>query len=526
MESLTGHGMREMMAASTRLLEQQAHTIDSLNVFPVPDGDTGTNMLLTMRSSMAEASRCGDAGVGVVAQAMARGALMGARGNSGVILSQALRGIALSLKGKERLDCDSLAAALREAVSVAYKGVSKPVEGTILTVLRESATAAQAPGAHDLVQVMERVVAEARASVQRTPDLLPVLRQAGVVDAGGQGILAILEGAWRHLKGGEEEQAATVTHVSAAIASLAEEDYGYCTEFLLTGERLGLEAVREQLCQWGESVMVVGEDMLLRVHVHTHDPGRVLSYATSLGGVSQIKIENMLEQRREVVGSERAALPPMAVVAVALGEGLCRIFSSLGVSAVVSGGQTTNPSVEELLQVANSVPSDHVMLLPNNPNVIPAARQAAQLSRKRVEVIPSRSVPQGISALLAVSYQDSFEENLSRMEQSLARVKTGEVSRATRSSQWGGLNIKQGEALGLLEGEPAVIARTPVAALKALLSKMASEGDTLVTVYYSTDEDRVAAGSLRGWLRRRLPDLSLEMVSGGQPHYNYVLSVE
>lgn len=272
--------------------------------------------------------------------------------------------------------------------------------------------------------------------------------------------------------------------------------------------------------------MVVGEESLLRVHVHTHDPGRVLSYASSLGRLGQIKIENMLEQRREVVGGDKAPLLPIAVVAVALGEGLCRVLSSLGASAVVSGGHTMNPSVEDLLEVTQTVPSDQVILLPNNPNVIPAARQAAQLSRKRVEVIPSRSVPQGIAALLSLRGEDSLEESVSRMEQSLARVKTGEVSRATRSSQWGGLDIKQGQALGLVEGEPAVTARTPLAALKALLSRMSSEGDALATVYYSTDEDRAAACGLAEWMRRRLPGLTLEMVSGGQPHYNYVVSVE
>ncbi|MBI4297616.1 MAG: DAK2 domain-containing protein [Chloroflexi bacterium] len=527
MRYITGQGFKEMMAAGARSLERQAQAIDSLNVFPVPDGDTGTNMLLTMRSTLAEASRCSERGAGMVAQAMARGALMGARGNSGVILSQILRGMAQGLKGKERLDGPGLSLALKEAVAAAYKGVSQPVEGTILTVLREAAAAAQGQNGKDVVALMEMVVSEARASVLRTPHLLPVLRQAGVVDAGGQGLLAILEGALRYLRGERlDEEAEAPSPSYRALAVLEEADYGYCTEFLLSGQGLSEKAVRKQLSQWGESVMVVGDEALLRIHIHTHDSGRVLSYAVTLGTLSQVKIENMLEQRREVVGKGEPQALPLAPVAVAAGEGLARLLSSLGASAIVPGGQTMNPSVEELLRAVESVASEKVILLPNNPNIIPAAQQAAGLAQKRVEVVPARSIPQGIAALLALSYEASFEDNLERMRQALARVKTGEVTRATRSNQWGDLFIKKGDFLGLLEGEPAVTGRTPVAALKGLLLKMCPGEEGLVTIYYASEEDGAALASLRPWMRRRLPGQEMEIVCGGQPHYHYIVSVE
>ena len=527
-----GHDLRAMFSAATRWLERSAQTINSLNVFPVPDGDTGTNMLLTMRAASEEADLCLDESATAIAQAMAKGSLMGARGNSGVILSQIFRGLALGLNGKEWFTGTDLAAALVESSAFAYKGVTKPVEGTILTVIREAAAAAQEKSAlngNDVLAIMEATVDEARASVARTPELLPVLRQAGVVDAGGQGLYVVLEGALRYLRGETVEiEGRDEVPVAVAAKKLTETvEYGYCTEFLLENSSLGLEEVKEKLMNLGESVLVVGDESAIRVHLHTSDPGAALSYATSLGTLHQVKIENMQEQHRDFIAS-RPQLPATSIstVAVAAGKGITRAFYSIGATIVVPGGQTMNPSVEEVLKAVESVPSDMVILLPNNPNVLPSARQVRELTRKKVEVVPSETIPQGITALLALNYELDFDTNVAAMNQALTTVLTGQVTRAVRAMDVDGLPIKEGQSIAFFDGRLVAAADDLPGVVHCLLAIMDIEECGLVTVYYGADTDGAEAERVVETIRETYPTLETELVAGDQPHYNYIISAE
>ncbi|MCJ7621025.1 MAG: DAK2 domain-containing protein, partial [Anaerolineae bacterium] len=395
-----GQELKKILQAGTVWLERHASTINALNVFPVPDGDTGTNMLLTMRAALEEINATPDDSAAAVAQAAAHGALMGARGNSGVILSQMLRGIASSLKGKKQFDGADFAQALGEGSTTAYKGVIKPVEGTILTVGREAAEAAHSAvndGVQDFVLVMEQVVVGARDSLARTPLLLKVLRDAGVVDAGGQGLYVILEGGLRHLRGEPMETDEFLEAVPSAAARAPVEgkmEWGYCTEFVLQGKGLDLEEIKRRIGAWGDSALVVGDDSTIKVHVHTFRPGDVIGYASAKGTLHNIKIDNMQDQHREymVMGDDNTTPQPrqeevadgVAIVAVVSGDGLCRVFNSLGVSTIVPGGQTMNPSTQELLQAIEGLNEKYVIVLPNNDNVVLAAEKAKELSQKNV----------------------------------------------------------------------------------------------------------------------------------------------
>lgn len=526
-----GQDLRAMFSAATRWLERSAQTINSLNVFPVPDGDTGTNMLLTMRAASQEADLCRDESAAAIAQAMAKGSLMGARGNSGVILSQIFRGLALGLDGKEWFTGTDLAAALVESSAFAYKGVTKPVEGTILTVIREAAAAAQekARNGNDVLAIMEATVDEARASVARTPALLPVLRQAGVVDAGGQGLYVVLEGALRYLRGetveieGREE--APVAEAAHKLTGNVE--YGYCTEFLLGNSGLGLEEIKEKLMNLGESVLVVGDESAIRVHLHTPDPGAALSYATSLGTLRQVKIENMQEQHRDFIASQQQLMATsISTVAVAAGKGITQAFYSIGATIVVPGGQTMNPSVEEILQAVESVPSDMVILLPNNANVLPSARQVRELTRKKVEVVPSETIPQGITALLALNYELDFDTNVAAMNQALPTVLTGQVTRAVRAMDVDGLQIEEGQSIAFFDGRLVASADDVPGVVHCLLAIMDVEECGLVTVYYGADTDEAEAEQVVETIRETYPTLVTELVAGDQPHYNYIISAE
>ncbi len=425
-ESINGQELREMLDTATNWLEKSTSDIDALNVFPVPDGDTGTNMLLTMRSSVEEAYRATDSSASAVAQALAKGALMGARGNSGVILSQIWRGLAQGLQDKKSITGSDLAAALQQASEMAYKGISNPVEGTILTVVREASAAGQAQAAgngSDLVSVMEAVVSTANESVANTPALLPVLREAGVVDAGGQGLYTILEGALRYLRGEVEQMQFRKPQMITSnipqpvrlpqMAAVEEMPYGYCTEFLLKGERINTESVKARLKKKGESLIVVGDDTAVRIHIHTMDPGNVIRYGSSLGTLHQVAIRNMDEQHQDFLEmqKERAPAVDTATVAVVSGDGLAEVFTSLGTTAIVPGGQTMNPSIKDLLQAVKAVASDKVIILPNNKNIILTAEQVQPLTDKRVEVVPTQTIPQGVAALLSFDYEADFETN-------------------------------------------------------------------------------------------------------------------
>ena len=533
----SGKDLREMFRTGTRSLKQNVGAINALNVFPVPDGDTGTNMLLTMQAAMVEANQCPDNDASAIAQAMARGALMGARGNSGVILSQIMRGLAKGLDGKESFNGPDIANALVEASHLAYQAVTQPAEGTILTVVREASSAAQSLSSYgpcNLQSVLEATVNEAKESVTRTPSLLPVLKECGVVDAGGQGLCVILEGSLLYLRGEQlvEDEHTPELH-PGAVMSRVEMDvpkYGYCTEFLLGGNALDLDAIRATLSEMGDSLLVVGDRTTARIHVHTFDPGAVLSYGTSIGTLRQIKIDNMEDQHREFIAGQVGQGPlyvgTISTIAVASGEGLMQVFASLGATHVINGGQTMNPSVKDLLQATESVPANEVIILPNNPDIIPAAHQVDSLTTKNVAVVPCRTIPQGIAALMAFNQESDLETNVELMTDSISSVRTGEIVAAARSMRYNELQVKKGQVIGLLDEELVVAEYTMEGALRKLLERMDVHTSEIMTVYYGGSADWADAERLLDSVRPLYPDLEIEVVFGGQPYYDYLISVE
>ena len=539
-KSISGQELREMFAAATGWLEKSSAEIDALNVFPVPDGDTGTNMLLTMRSTIEEAYRAPDRSASAVAHAMAHGALMGARGNSGVILSQILRGLAQSLTEKESLTATDLAGALQESAVMAYKGMSNPVEGTMLTVIKDIATAVQVEVAGDdgdVVAVMETAVNAAGESVANTPNLLDVLRQAGVVDAGGQGLHTIFDGALRYLKGEMEQMRfrkpqiiVTDMHATKLPQMIAADEvpYGYCTEFLLKGEKLDTDKMRKKLEKKGESLIVVGDDATARVHIHTLEPGDVISYASSLGTLHQVSIRNMDEQHHDYleIQKDRGPAVDTAIVAVVAGEGLADVFTSLGVTAIVPGGQTMNPSTKDLLQAVEGAASDKVIILPNNKNIVATANQAQSLTEKKIEVVPTTTIPQGVAALLAFDYEANLESNTQIMTRAMATVKTIEICRAVRSAKLGDLKIKKKQPIGFLDGDMVVVGESGFEVLNKMLSTLGLSKIEVITIYYGADTKSAEAEQVASDIRSRYPQLQIEVVKGGQPHYNYIISIE
>ncbi len=540
--SCGGQEFRDMFAAGSGWLEKSVPDINAINVFPVPDGDTGTNMFLTMRSVIEEADRVSDDSVSAVAKAMAQGALMGARGNSGVILSQFFRGLAKGLDEKNSITGTDWAMALDEASRAAYKGLSQPVEGTMLTVIKDASKAAEEAARTEpdnLTKVTEAAVEAARNSVARTPLLLDVLREAGVVDAGGQGVYVLLEGALRYLEGKVEEMKYRRPQLVAAelpagtktaqIVAEAEEPYGYCTNFLLEGNKLNPDKIRKRLESKGQSIVVVGDETTIRVHIHTYDPGSIIRYATSLGTLHQLQVQNMDDQHVGFVEMQKERLPSLdiSVVAVAAGSGMREVFRSLGAAAIVLGGQTMNPSVQEILQAVESVPSQKVILLPNNKNIILAVSQVPSLTSKEVAVVPTRTVPQGIAALIAFNYEGGMEENVQAMEEAVATVKTVEITEAARSTQLQGLKIKKGQAIAIVDDENLVAAGDNTAeVLFEALDKAGIESAEVVTVYYGADIEAAQAEQVVQKIRDKYPEKQVEMVSGGQPHYRYIVSLE
>jgi len=539
--SISGQDLREMFVAATGWLEKSAADIDALNVFPVPDGDTGTNMLLTMRSSIEETYGAADSSASGVAQAMARGALMGARGNSGVILSQIWNGLAQGLAEKETITGSDLVEALLRASKVAYKGLSNPVEGTILTVIREAALAAQAHAADvsdDVVSVMEATVDAAKESVANTPTLLLVLKEAGVVDAGGQGLYTILEGALHYLKGETEQlklrrpwMVASSIPLTAKVPQMVgveEVPYGYCTNFVIKGQGLNPDKLRKRMEKQGQSVIVIGDDSAVRVHVHTIDPGAVMHYVLPLGTLHQINIRNMDEQYQDFLAMQKERMPAVdtAIVAVVAGEGLSNVFTSLGTTAIVPGGQTMNPSTKDLLQAVDAVPSEKVIILPNNKNIVLTANQVQSLTSKRIEVVPTKTIPQGVAALLAFDYEADLETNAENMNTAQSAVKSIEVTRAIRSTRLGGLDIKKKQAIGFLDGDLVAVADKTDEVLTEVLARVNPDEAEVVTIYYGADTKPAEAEQVSAAIRQQHPQLQVEVVQGGQPHYNYIASVE
>jgi len=546
-----GQGLKRLAAAGTAWLEQKYPAVNALNVFPVPDGDTGINMLLTMRNAWEEVATTAEDNVGAVAAMLAKGTLMGSRGNSGVILSQLWKGFAQALEGVDAFDAGQMAVAMRRASEFAdnVRGM-KPVEGTILTVARDGAQAAEvaAGQSSDLRTILAQVVEEMHESVERTPDLLVrdgvyVLRDAGVVDAGGLGLAYILEGMLRYLNGEVVEmsgdQVGEAAHLEGGI-DLSGLDFPYDVQFVLTGQHLDIDSISSTIASMGDSALVIGDANTLKVHVHVVNPGEPLDYAAELGTLSDVVVENMREQYQEFVlsqdGASAAALavePPevnagdVAAIVVAPGGGLERVFYSLGAARIVSGGQTMNPSTEELIAAVEALPTDKIILLPNNKNILMAAEQAAEhVQDKQVRVVASRTIPQGISALLALDAQGDLETVAQAMTNALGQVETGEITTATRTTRIGDVDVREGQLIGLHDDDLRVAGDSMAEVMRALLAEMGAADMELVTLYYGDGVNESEAQALARTMQEDYAGIEIEVVEGGQPHYHYILSAE
>jgi DAK2 domain fusion protein YloV len=524
-----GIGLKNMLHSGRRWLEAHADIVNSLNVYPVPDGDTGTNMVLTMRAALAQVDQASDHDVSTIAAAVAEGALMGARGNSGVILSQFLHGLAEGLQGRTTFTAADFARAAQLATAQAYQSVIEPVEGTILTIARAvSDTAQQSAQEHaDLAAFFVDVLHAAKIAQADTPLLLPILKEAGVTDSGGQGLVYLLEGALRYLQGQPVDEApADAEALVRATINVAGDAYGYDVQFLIRGSSLNVAAIRDHIDGIGWSALVVGDERLVKVHVHTKDPGVPLSYGAQQGIVSDVVVENLDEQaqafahRAEEVGQTTA-------VAVASGEGFARIFASLGVSQVVTGGQAHNPSVEDLLAAVNEISADNVVVLPNNSNVILAAQQAQKMAAdKNVVVLPTHTVPQGIAAMLSFNQHLDLDTNVQRMAETAQQVQTIAVTRVTRDSKFNGFKMKMGNVIGLLDNELVSTGEDMDDVSLDVLAGMDIDLYEISTIYFGQDSLLTQAQALAGKITARYPHLDVDVHEGGQPHYHYIISME
>ncbi|MEX2237045.1 MAG: DAK2 domain-containing protein [Dehalococcoidia bacterium] len=535
---LDGTALREMFLAATDWLEQNAEAINAINVFPIPDGDTGTNMFLTMRATMDAAADASGDSAAAVARAMADGALMGARGNSGVILSQIIGGLAAGMAGKDEVDPGELADAFGQATQAAYKAVTNPLEGTILTVCRAAGEAAlrrSGSPVDDITDILEEAVRAARVAVDSTPALLPVLKEAGVVDAGGQGLYVMFEGALSYLQGiqlttGDRKDFGAIDEGWLAQAHdlhEGEQAFGYCTEFVIKADGLSIETMRTELEPLGRSLLVVGDEHAAHVHVHTQDPGSIISYATSLGPLARVKVDNMELQHQQLAARpSRAPASAISVVAVGVGDGIIDVLKSMGASSVVEGGQTMNPSTAALVEAIKSAPGESVIVLPNNKNIVMAARQAATVAGKPTLVVEARSIPQGIAALLSFSPDKDLEENARAMGEAARAIRYAEVCKAVRTVKLSGIDVREGDYIAMVDGD--LVASTPAldAAVVDALDRMVSPDSSLVTLYHGESVTAAEASALAGQVEGRFPDVEAQVVRGGQPYYDYFLSVE
>ena len=564
--SLDAPALRDLFNAGLAWLERHYEIVNALNVFPVPDGDTGTNMLLTMKSACGEITDDRLETAGAAAKAAAHGALMGARGNSGVILSQILRGFSRSLDDRPAITGPMFAAALAEGSRIAYKGVNRPVEGTILTVVREAAAAAENAATldDDLRFILGRAVRAADEAVINTPKLLPVLAQAGKVDSGGKGLFFILEGMYRALTGeGTLAEAAVQAAAAApAVAPLPSKGmrelpplvYGFDVQFLVEAPHLDVAAIRARITALGDCPLVEGDETLVKVHVHVPDPGVALTYAVSLGFVTDVVVENMDDMHipemptgydpfppRFEDGAAAIAAAPLAdvaeigpiegpgLVAVVPGAGLAGVFRSLGTHAIISGGQTMNPSTADLLAAIRTLPVSEVILLPNNGNILMAAHQAVDIAAaegKAVQVVPSKSIPQGISALLAQNPRASLAQNGAAMTAALSHVQTGEVTVAVQDAHFDGIQVHVGDVIGLLNDTLSAAGPTAAAVAQTLLAQMGAADLEVITLYYGQPITADEAHALQESLHEHYPDQEIEVVEGGQPFYHYIISAE
>jgi len=540
---IDGQSFKRLVEAGLTWLRTNQQIVNALNVFPVPDGDTGTNMTLTLQSAWNEVKDKGTRHLGEMAAAFSKGALMGARGNSGVITSQILRGFSRGVHETDLLDKEAFVRALGEARDTAYKGVVKPVEGTILTVIKETAQAAEAAleSAQDAIEILEIAVKAADESVRRTPELLPILKQAGVVDSGGKGLFFFLEGMLRYVYGESLEtptmqvQPLSSMSLEGALEDVEEgQDYEVVVDFMPSGE-LDLHGFYGKLEEMGTSIQVGEGDGMYRMHIHVPTEKRYepIDYIMGIGTVTKVAIENLMAQMDDIQKSKASqvsftAVDPgnIAVVVVSPGAGISRIFASLGVAAVVAGGQTMNPSTQDILSSFENLPTDKVIILPNNKNIVMAANQAKEVTVKSVEVVPTRTIPQGLAAMLSFDPSGDVSSVAGKMSKAMSNVKTGEITVATRSVEIDGVTVKDGQVIALLDGKLVASAGTVESGVMELLEKANAESHEIVTLFYGEGMPHAEANRVADAIREKFPNLEVEVQEGGQPHYQFILSLE
>ena len=551
MTSINGLQFAKMVEMGSHHLHQNADYVDSLNVFPVPDGDTGTNMNLSMTSGAKETERNAQEHIGSTAQAFSKGLLMGARGNSGVILSQLFRGFSKQIEKEAEVNVKQFAEALKYGVDTAYKAVMKPVEGTILTVAKDAANVAveRMEDASDLIELLEIIVEEAKASLKRTPDLLPVLKEVGVVDSGGQGLVYVYEGFLACLKGEDlpekvimhsMDDLVNTEHHRSIQGFMNPEDieFGYCTEFMVKLDSDKLfdkpfdEAIfRQDLSRMGDSLLVISDEEVVKVHIHTEEPGDALSYGQKYGALTKMKIDNMREQHSDIMDREpNAAKKPTqhkyAIVTVSMGEGIAELLKSIGASAVIEGGQTMNPSTEDIVKAIQAVGAEKVLILPNNKNIVMAAEQAAEVLEIEAAVVPTKSVPEGLAAILAFNPEATVEKNAEVMHQASSSIKTGQVTYAVRDTSIDGVTIHKDDFMGIAQGKITSSNPSLDDVTKNLISSMIDEDDEIVTIIYGEDVQAEEAEKISAYIEEKFDHVDIELYAGKQPLYPYILSVE
>lgn len=551
MKSINGIQFADMVQMGAHHLFQNADYVDALNVFPVPDGDTGTNMNLSMTSGAKETAAHTNEHIGKTAQALSKGLLMGARGNSGVILSQLFRGFGKSIEQLDVLNAKQFADALNYGVETAYKAVMKPVEGTILTVAKDSARKAVevSEDVDDIRELMEAIVIEAKKSLDRTPDLLPVLKEVGVVDSGGQGLVFVYEGFLASLKGEALPSKTIGTSMDDLVSAehhmnvqgfmdTADIEFGFCTEFMVRFEEgkkaFNETAFRNDLSEYGDSLLVISDDEIAKIHIHSETPGEVLTYGQQYGDLIKIKIENMRQQHTEIVGegysseatANKAEIHPYAIVTVAMGPGVSELLKSLGASAIIEGGQTMNPSTEDIVKAVEAVGAERVLILPNNKNIVMAAEQAVEILGIEAAVVPTKTIPQGMAAILAFNPQATVDENKNNMTEAYAHVKTGQVTFAVRDTSIDGVEIKKDDFMALAEGKIVLSNPSLKEVTTSLIQSLMDEEAEIVTVIYGEDVSEEEANEFAAFIEAQYGDVEVEVYNGKQPLYPYILSVE
>ncbi|HDG9889997.1 TPA: fatty acid kinase catalytic subunit FakA [Staphylococcus aureus] len=544
---INGKLFADMIIQGAQNLSNNADLVDSLNVYPVPDGDTGTNMNLTMTSGREEVENNLSKNIGELGKTFSKGLLMGARGNSGVILSQLFRGFCKNIESESEINSKLLAESFQAGVETAYKAVMKPVEGTILTVAKDAAQAAieKANNTEDCIELMEYIIVKANESLENTPNLLAVLKEVGVVDSGGKGLLCVYEGFLKALKGEKvEAKVAKIDkdefvhdeHDFHGVINTEDIMYGYCTEMMVrfgkNKKAFDEQEFRQDMSQFGDSLLVINDEEIVKVHVHTEYPGKVFNYGQQYGELIKLKVENMREQHREVIRKEQhTAKPKMetvetAIITISMGEGISEIFKSMGATHIISGGQTMNPSTEDIVKVIEQSKCKRAIILPNNKNILMASEQAASIVDAEAVVIPTKSIPQGISALFQYDVDATLEENKAQMADSVNNVKSGSLTYAVRDTKIDGVEIKKDAFMGLIEDKIVSSQSDQLTTVTELLNEMLAEDSEILTVIIGQDAEQAVTDNMINWIEEQYPDVEVEVHEGGQPIYQYFFSVE